>query len=83
MSPSHTYPVAVRVVESLQFDDVGMAHDPHNLKLTVLQNKTNRLALGGEFSNTSSFRIVRLTLNRLSCKTLLMAASSPLGAILV
>jgi hypothetical protein len=47
VSPSHTYPVAVRVVESLQFDDVGMAHDPHNLKLTVLQNKTNRLALGG------------------------------------
>jgi hypothetical protein len=91
VSPSHTYPVAVRVVESLEFDDVGMAHDPHNLKLTILQeSKTNGLAWGEKRSPNpwSIQRIqdsanVRLTLNRLSCKTLLMAASSPLGAILV
>lgn len=48
MSSSHTYPVAVGVVESLEFDDVGMAHNPHYLKLTVLRRKseTSRLASG-------------------------------------
>lgn len=31
------YPVTVGVVEGLEFDDVGMAHNPHDLKLTVLR----------------------------------------------
>jgi hypothetical protein len=36
---STTYPVAVGVVEGLEFDDVGVAHNPHNLQLTVLRMK--------------------------------------------
>lgn len=36
-TPKMTYPVAIGVVECLEFDDVGMAHDPHDLQLTVLQ----------------------------------------------
>lgn len=31
-----TYPLAVRIVESLQLNDVGMAYNAHDLQFTVL-----------------------------------------------
>ena len=32
-----TYSLSIGVVECLQFDDVGMTDDPHDLKFTVLR----------------------------------------------
>lgn len=40
--PSTHYPVAVGVVEGLELDDIGMAHDAHNLKLTVLSKSVDQ-----------------------------------------
>lgn len=34
---SITYPVTVGVVKGFQFDDVGMAHNPHDLQFTILE----------------------------------------------
>lgn len=31
-----TYPFAIAVVESLQFDDVGVSDDAHDLQFTIL-----------------------------------------------
>lgn len=35
--PGDTYPVAVGVVKGFEFDNVRMAHNPHDLQLTVLE----------------------------------------------
>ena len=32
----HTYPIAIGVIKGLELNDIGMAYNPHDLKLTVL-----------------------------------------------
>ena len=69
-----TYALTVRVVEGFKLNDVWVAHDTHDLQLTVLPSLVAFIGIGYRFD---------LTLNRLSCNTLLIAASSPFGASLV
>lgn len=38
-----TYPVAVRVVKCLEFDNIRMADDAHDLQLTILNGGQSRL----------------------------------------
>jgi hypothetical protein len=73
------YPFAVRIVESLQLDNVGMAHNPHDLQFTILLSVSGRWPVehDGELQQWAH------TLKRLSWRTRLMAASSPLGIIFV
>lgn len=43
-----TYSVTVGVVKGLQLDDIRMAHNPHNLELTILQD--HQYLSGSHFS---------------------------------
>jgi hypothetical protein len=71
-----TYPLAIVVEECLEFDNVWMPDDAHDLQFTVLLRVSSCVvAFWG--------RLCRPTLKRLSCSTRLMAASSPLGDSLV
>ena len=72
-----TYALAVGVVKGLQLHNVGVSHNSHDLELSVLQNVS--LGVGG----VEGGRQGAPTLNRLSCKTRLMAASSLEGESLV
>jgi hypothetical protein len=65
-----THSFTIRVVESLQLNDIWVSNDAHNLQLTVL-SRVNK----GQFTNLGRW----CTLNLLSCRTRLMAASSPEG----
>lgn len=71
-----TYPLAIVVEEGLELDNVGVPDNAHDLQLTVL-------VIVSADSTTHHDRMRGLTLNRLSCSTRLMAASSPLGESLV
>ena len=70
-----TYALAIVVEESLELDDVRVADDAHDLEFTILD----------DISHDSPEQVgmyvtgPRLTLKRLSWRTRLMAASSPLG----
>lgn len=35
-----TYPITIGVVKGLEFDDIGVAHDAHDLELTVLKERS-------------------------------------------
>jgi hypothetical protein len=65
-----THSFTVRVVERLQLDDIRVADDAHNLQLTILNKVSD-----GRSTKLNPLR----TLNRLSCNTRLIAASSPEG----
>lgn len=67
-------PVSVGVVECLEFDNVGMADNAHDLQFSVLCIGERRWS-----SREAARAISMLTLKRLSCSTRLMAASSPDG----
>lgn len=69
-----SYSFAIGIIESLQLHDVGVSDNSHDLKFTILAQVNNL-----PFSTPD----LRLTLNLLSCKTRLMAASSPDGESLV
>jgi hypothetical protein len=68
------YALAIGVVECLEFHNVGVPDNAHNLKFTILKQS-------GQYCDVSTCG--GRTLNRLSCRTRLMAASSPLGESLV
>jgi hypothetical protein len=71
-----TYPLAIVVEEGLELDNVWMSDDTHDLQFAVLLRVSQCvLAAWGHMRQR--------TLKRLSCKTRLMAASSPLGDSLV
>lgn len=88
--PADTYPLAVVVEEGLELDNVGVPDNAHDLEFTVLSGwlavdahvrgrgggRRAEGRRGGEAQNTH-------TLKRLSWRTRLMAASSPLGDSLV
>lgn len=74
---SFTYAIAIVVEEGFELDYVGVAHNAHDLKFTVLARVSPGMLAGGDTSHG------RPTLKRLSCSTRLMAASSPLGDSLV
>ena len=69
-----THSFTIRVVESLQLNDIWVTNDAHDLQLTILNAVSD-----GRSLKASPLR----TLNLLSCKTRLIAASSPEGESLV
>lgn len=71
---SHAF--TIRVVEGLELNDIGMADDTHDLKFTVLEK--NMSVVDDKARNNS-----QVTLNLLSWRTRLIAASSPDGDSLV
>lgn len=71
----YTHSLSVTVVESLEFNDIWMLDNSHDLQLSILVIQHKQ---GQKFNLW-----FRITLNRLSCSTRLMAASSPLGDSLV
>lgn len=71
-----SYAFTVGVVKGLELNDIGVSDNTHNLEFTVLARRIR------ELSWASIYRMV-VTLNRLSWRTRLMAASSPDGDSLV
>jgi hypothetical protein len=72
-----TYPLAIVVKESFELNNVGMSDDAHDLQFTVL------VQVSKDAFCVCGVTCAEPTLKRLSCKTRLMAASSPLGDSLV
>jgi hypothetical protein len=48
-----TYPLAIVVEEGLEFDDVGMPNDAHNLQFTVLPRVSTRMVAFGAYVQTN------------------------------
>ena len=69
-----TYAFAIGIVEGLELDNVWVSHYAHDLQFSVLHGLVNN-----DVHTDSTWCGISRTLKRLSCNTLLMAASSPLG----
>jgi hypothetical protein len=70
------YPFTIGVVECFQLHDVGMPDDPHNLQLAILNIRLAHIIPPSDARG-------KQTLNLLSWRTRLIAASSPDGESLV